>query len=378
MRLHRFEYREQLGEDREWKLLPFTLGPTTLIVGRNASGKTRLLNVIHAMARLLGGQHIGNGIWSAEWRDTDKSVSYDLVLKDGHVLLERLVENMAVLLERGSDGSGNIRAVEAGAEHLKFKIPPTALAAATKRDELQHPFLEQLHQWARDVRYYPFGTSMGRDSLAFFHEKGAEPDPTNAAQVVALFYRGRKEFGHRFVTSVLGDMGRVGYDLESIEIAPLQDMILEAASLPVTPSGLTVKERDVTARVRQLEMSQGMFRTLSIIIHLNYAEAAGRPSCVLIDDVGEGLDFDRSTKLIHLLVDRTQQQQVQLIMSTNDRFVMNAVRLECWAVLNRAGNTCRVFNYENSKERFDEFKLTGLNNFDLFRTNYLETAGVGS
>ena len=59
-------------------------------------------------------------------------------------------------------------------------------------------------------------------------------------------------------------------------------------------------------------------------------------------------------------------------MSTNDRFVINRVPLEEWCLLRREGHHVRVFNYDNSKAAYERFKLTGLNNFDLLRTNYIE------
>jgi len=217
---------------------------------------------------------------------------------------------------------------------------------------------------------------MGRDLVAFFHDNGKDPDPTNASEVVGLFDRATKKYGKPFEDSVIEDMRFIGYDLESVAVKPLQNVVIHGSPVAMNPAGLQVKERDIPGEVQQLSMSQGMFRALSIVIHLRYAEAINRASCILIDDIGEGLDFDRSTKLIQLLMDRAEQHKVQLIMSTNDRFVMNAVPLEAWAVIHRTGGTCRILNFDNSRERFEDFKLTGLNNFDLLRTDFLEGAGL--
>jgi hypothetical protein len=117
-------------------------------------------------------------------------------------------------------------------------------------------------------------------------------------------------------------------------------------------------------------MSQGMFRALSVLIQVNHAVMTSAPSCILIDDIGEGLDFERSCALIKLIIEKAETSSVQLIMSTNDRFVMNAVPLQDWSVLARQGPRCRVYNYANSKAAFDEFKFTGLNNFDFLATDF--------
>ena len=60
-------------------------------------------------------------------------------------------------------------------------------------------------------------------------------------------------------------------------------------------------------------------------------------------------------------------------MSTNDSFIMNAVDIEHWAVIMREGNKISLFNYENSKEIFEEFKFTGLNNFDFYASEFFKS-----
>ena len=60
---------------------------------------------------------------------------------------------------------------------------------------------------------------------------------------------------------------------------------------------LFAKEQALACPTQQPEMSQGMFRALSVIILLTYTVIASRPSCIIVDDIGEGLDFERSCKL---------------------------------------------------------------------------------
>ncbi len=121
-------------------------------------------------------------------------------------------------------------------------------------------------------------------------------------------------------------------------------------------------------------MSQGMFRTLSILAQVNYAMMKHTADCILIDDIGEGLDFERSSVLIELLRDKAKQSRFQLVMSTNDQFVMNQVPLEEWSVLQRHGSRVTVKNYENSKEAFEYFKFVGLSNFAFFEMDFVNGA----
>ncbi|MBN1383508.1 MAG: hypothetical protein JW983_01330 [Elusimicrobia bacterium] len=46
--------------------------------------------------------------------------------------------------------------------------------------------------------------------------------------------------------------------------------------------------------------------------------------------------------------------------------MINNFNLEDINILERRGHEVKAYNYTNSKDLFDEFKLTGLNNFDLF------------
>jgi len=116
-----------------------------------------------------------------------------------------------------------------------------------------------------------------------------------------------------------------------------------------------------------------MFRALSLIIQVNYSLLAGKPSCILIDDIGEGLDFERSSELIKILIEKAKSGAVQIIMTTNDRFVMNGVPLEYWSVIDRQAGLVKLHNIQNSKDIFEEFKFTGLNNFDFFSTGFYAT-----
>jgi hypothetical protein len=184
-----------------------------------------------------------------------------------------------------------------------------------------------------------------------------------------MFRKGAQDFGEPFKEAIKRDMADIGYFIEDVGTRTPISIIVHSPQGVVV---LYVKEAGLNEITDQIDMSQGMFRALSIIIQLNYSEMTQRPSCILIDDIGEGLDFERSCALIKLLMRKAEKSSVQLIMATNDRFVMNTVPLEAWTVLRRVGPNIKVYNYDNSKERFDQFKFTGMNNFDFFALNFLE------
>ena len=96
----------------------------------------------------------------------------------------------------------------------------------------------------------------------------------------------------------------------------------------------------------------------------------------MIDDIGEGLDFERSWRLIDLLRRKAEDTSIQLVLLTNDRFVMNHVPLDEWSVLQRQGGHVRVRNCENSRDVFEEFKFTGLSNFSFLEMDFVSGSPV--
>jgi hypothetical protein len=272
-------------------------------------------------------------------------------------------------MKRGSTGEGTMLYEKEG-RNIEFQTPVSELAAVARVDAIQHKFLEPLRRWGEGVRHYLFGETMGRPVLAFLVKDAPPPDPKDVNAVIALFRKGLKDFPEAFRPAVLRDMNTIGYDIEDVDVMPPTDIAIQS-TVPVNPVILYVKERDLACVTQQSHMSQGMFRALSIIIHLNYAILSGAPSCVLVDDIGEGLDFDRSCRLIVLLIEKASGSGIDLLMSSNDRFVMNKVPLEAWSVLQRQGAHVHVRNYQNSKEIFDEFMLTGLNNFDFLAMDFV-------
>lgn len=384
MRLTQIEYSQFPNAKHEWRLEGCTLGDINLIVGKNANGKTMLYNILTNLVKLLRGERIGfgTGDWTLHFDDDGDSLIYFLKLVEKKVYEERLTINGKDKMTRGTNGVGKIWAEKIN-ELLDFQLSDSQLACVARRDSIQHPFFESLAQWAASFRSYSFGTDM--EKSAYSEEQPAQSkrkenrfivaseglatfDPSNPLHLVYKkgvdMYDGNKDKKGTskkvFSRQLLSDMKTIGYDVKKIDLQPMTRFIAQQAL------GLHVSENDIGYTTNQYEMSQGMFRALSLLIHLNVALLEKKASCIVIDDIGEGLDYERSTELIRLLIKKAEQSSVQLIMTTNDRFVMNNVPLEYWSVIERQPHKSVIYNYRNSKEVFDSFEMTGLNNFDFF------------
>lgn len=375
MKLVSIEYKELWNTVHAWTLERVTLAPMNLLVGKNSSGKSRVINVIFALARFLSGQvkEVNfSGSFRSVFDDNGKKVEYQLDVDNSQVILENFIVDGKQLLHRGQGGYGWIMAEDIEGKAVKMKFQPSSreLGVVARLDPVQHPYLQLLNDWGRSVHRYEFGKGMGHSNLGIkLNTLLPIPEVFETDQIVPIFDAGRR-LGEEFTNTVKSDMRKIGYEIEELSIARPAFIVIE----PTPPGelvGITAKERDLPCVTDQHCMSQGMFRTLSLLIQLNYALLRHKPGCILVDDIGEGLDFERSCLLIDLIRSKAGESDVQLILSTNDRFVMNKVPLEEWLILQRAGNRVRVRNYENSKEIFDEFKFTGLSNFDFFATDFL-------
>ena len=388
MKLDSFEYVSNKGLPNEWRVEECRLSQVNLIVGKNASSKSRIVKSIHLLSQLLSDDNIEprNDEWHLYF-DIDRPESkteYILKIEKGLVVQEKLImygeSNEPLLLERDRSGEGTIFAKELN-QKIRFQTPKAELAAVKRRDSIQHPFLEKLYQWSNSLRFYEFGTQLGKNFMTLMSyptiklsDNKRELKSYNS--VVSIFQVGKQEIGDKFIQAIISDMKEIGYNLSEIG-TKIPSAIERDFSTYNTldgdglPEFIYVKEEDLNFVTEQSDISQGMFRALSLLIQINYSLLASKPSCIVIDDIGEGLDYQRSSSIIKILIEKAETGLVQLIMTTNDEFIMNGVPIEYWSVIERTPGSAKLHNISNSRDKIEEFKFIGLNNFDLFTSEFL-------
>jgi energy-coupling factor transporter ATP-binding protein EcfA2 len=382
MQIKNIEYKQYEGDKREWTVEPASFGQINLLVGKNASGKTRILNVMVGLARLLAGKQqvlFETGDFKATLvTPNGKSFVYEVSMLNNLVNREYLSCGDNQYLTREGSGPGKIKTEPKG-EMVDFQIKPNQLAIFSKRDSLQYPFLEEIAAWAEGTEHYEFATLFGPSAIgnpAVLVSMDQIHDPE---KVLSRDFGQREllqlpvaaaisKFGDDFKRAIITDMNQVGYDLEDMGVGVLSEIKITPPAI-----GIWVKERDLQCNTEQNQMSFGMFRALSAVIRMNLSQFTNAPSAVFLDDVGEGLDFERSVGLIKTLIEKAEKGGFQLFMTTNDRFVMNEVPMKYWSMIIRTGSLVKVKNYENSHDEFEKFEKLGLNNFDYFVANSSRT-----
>ena len=372
MILKALKYTRYEDEPREWSITGSENGYAyfdniCLLVGKNASGKSRTLNVIRELAFLLSGCTDLTQTFSPSqkydviFESNNFRYRYVLDYQDRKVKSEKLYYNDVLLIDRNNGIQADI-----------FGLPVFASVSAsqliiTSKSENDTFYFREPVAWGQGIRDYTFANRSDKNvkmrSLPNI-DKG-EVDLNAPGLLIQTFQKGKKDFGEKFVNAIKEGMQGVGSDIEDVDVKEKDGIF-----------GISVDEGGYT--VMQQDMSQGMFRALSLFIMMSYTNLSNHPLCLLIDDMGEGLDFNSSKKMMDIIVKKIDSSNLQFFMTTNDRYVMNQIPLRFWTVIEREYNNKSVFyDYTNSKENFKDFKYTGLNNFDFLTSGFYRT-GFGT
>lgn len=368
MKLKAIAYKENRSRSdvNPWELTELILEQQNLIIAKNATGKTRVLGVIYSLAKLIQVLQpiIVNGIpqknnASGEWQvsfsdETQQDFIYWLVLIKGNVVHERIAINGKDVLER-NDSSAKIYSHVTNDTQV-ISPPLDRLVLHVRRDQNEFPFLEKLVSWANGIRGLAFAnTSPNLIEI-----------PGNPFQLMSLnaVPSVLDQLTESQLNKVLHQLHSLDYDIESVTTGLVE-------GLPPSAKIVYIKERQLSVLLRQFEMSQGMFRAFSLLVIIEFFRASRKVGCVLIDDLGEGLDFERCQKLAKIIFDDNINSNLQVIATSNDSFMVNAVPLHCITFCYREGYLVKGLNYFNSREKFNRWQQLGLNNFDLLSSNFL-------
>lgn len=367
MILTALKYTRYVDEPREWSIIGRNndyayFGNMNLLVGKNASGKSRTLNVIREIAKLLSGQIDLDKVFAHSQRfelifsDNSDRYQYILFFKNRKVLEETLHHNGKLLFDR------NMKILlNKNNENINFSVQENELAVITQ-DKNGNPYFEKLVMWGHSLKNYYFVNQVEKNRLVKDYtqvEYEVDPDIEDPEVLIYTFHKGKEKFGNLFIDDIVKSMQDLGYNITDVDIEKTRKGYY----------GLCVEENGEYS-VSQRDMSQGMFRSLSLFIMLDYARLKDMSFCLLIDDMGEGLDFERSKKMMDLVIKKVNKSNMQFFMTSNERHIMNQISLRYWSVIGREHNKSVFYDYINSKEIFEDFKYTGLNNFDFLATDF--------
>ncbi|GHE73129.1 ATP-binding protein [Roseivirga thermotolerans] len=352
--------------DTNWELRNLCLGDVNLLVGQNATGKSRTLSTIDLLYKMITQKRDLN--WGSKWElkfinHKKQSIVYQFATsqrKEG-VTFEKITVDGRQVLYRGETSKRNmpITTLYSSLSKKTEEIfpPKDKLVLHVRRDVKNYPFLEDLVEWAEQSYGFKFGNI---SPYSGFNQQ--EYDLlTSIEDIPALYSSLQKENKLK----IIAEFNEIGYAITDISIQQKGDLVV-----------INVQEEGLTKKHPHYNLSQGMFRTLSVIIYLEYLISRKRPATVIIDDLCEGLDYARASKLSEIVFAKCKKHNIQLIATSNDSFLMDKIDIEYWNVLVRKGKIVEVINYQSHPELFEQFRFTGLSNFDFFASDYLSKTEI--
>ena len=334
-----------------WELMEMSaLKQTNLLVGKNASGKTRTVRALQNVTGFLCMKSVVFGVKSFKTKlaftnpdDSIWSLTYSFEVLNGEVKSEQLTNNGKTLIKR--DATKTIFYGET------INPPQEKLVTQVRRDRDAYPEVEMLMEWAEGV------VTVSCSDINPFTILG-QAGYINPLVFSDLVNRLNKEDKK----TVIENAKRLGYDISDItSIKANSEMKLVA-----------VKERYIQNGLLDFQLSSGMLRVLYILCFLEYIKHIEKHSMLLIDDLGEGLDYSRATHLGKKVFEVCEKEKVQLIASSNDSFLMDVVDISKWQIVRRRNSKLTVLNQTNTPELFRRFRMTGLSNFDLFSSDFID------
>jgi hypothetical protein len=324
-----------------------------LVVGKNAVGKSRVLRVISAFAESINQK---SPVFMGDWifnfiSDDGKDIKYHIFCNDAEISEELTVDGQQKLTRVNEEAS---LFSDITKKMITINPPMDKLVLHIRRDNKEFSFFEDIIKWSEGTHYFRFGNIHPSDFLR------SDRSSRGLTSIDGSIPKLLKDFNESEIKLLINEFNNLGYNLQNI--------IFDEN---VGKGTMFIKEAFLNFIIPQNFISQGMFRALSLIILINYLISKKNLQTLIVDDICEGMDYDRATKLGKIVFERMKKENIQFIASSNDSFLMDTVEIKYWNVLKRKGEIISSLNYTNSKSKFDKFKYTGLTNFDFFSSDYL-------
>lgn len=333
---------------REWSLCGIQLGNLNLIVGKNAVGKSRALSSLVQVARFVKGE-LADSLFGFQCElkftlEDNEEMEYSFSVNDNKIIVSELLKknDLVVVDRKGS---------EAKIKGETFNPPANKLCIQSQRDTANYPEFEEVIKWSEQIKGFSFSDLSSSNFYTIPSMSGERIKVEEIYKHISVEKRG-------FVIEKMRDLD---YEIESINPIKVSEEFFF----------LTLKEKGISRPIIVDYMSNGMLRVFCIFMYLAYLSSEEGPRTLLIDDLGEGLDYSRSKKLSKIIFDYCEKHKIQLVVTSNDNFLMNAVDLKHWIILQREKELVTAISERTHPDIFKRFKRTGLNNFDLFSTDFL-------
>ncbi len=352
MKLRRLSYQSTTLAVKE-----LLLDDCNFVVGRNGSGKSRLLTLLDNLVGLLNNtlriHHVGR--WELEFvTNDDQPFVYTFAIKGGDVAIsaEKIMYEGRQVLFRHKDSNVSILNNLTGKQEI-FQVPLDKLTILAVRDVKKFPALELL----ADCANHSFGFRFANIS-PYGNFADSEYELLTRLPAIPTLFKQLSEDSKQGIV----------HQLQSLDY-PIIDIGYQKS---LGRDVIRFKLKDQVYLQLPDKMSQGAVRATALLIFLEYLTTVKKGHLVVIDDLCEGLDYERAKLFGKMIFDLAKRTGIQLLATTNDRNLINVVDLDNIIVVESIGEQIVTYSRAQNPEAYEHFVYTGLSNFDFFTTGYFK------
>ncbi len=333
LKLKTLEAAETDANRLEIKINPFSIDDFTLLISDNAQGKTRLFGILKYLARMFRDKpaavHTNFSArltFEAHNLKTVENICYDInviPVNEENEFHETITREGKIIY---SSQKKILYNETAGAEVKNFFIP-TRLPVLSSVDEPDFITIKLLRDFFR--RIVLVSANKSRGVTVSPHSTVPDAGGTDISSVLHNWQKAHPEI----FSDVMNEFKQsfpfikeVFFTRKAMRGFPKVDL-------------LTFNEDAVEKSILQTDWSDGVFRFLHLLmaskVPFNIDNETYPPSLILVDEIENGLDFNRLKYIIHYF--RDHADELQVIISSHSPLVCDFVHPGDWIVVKRNG-----------------------------------------
>ncbi|WP_446010697.1 AAA family ATPase [Candidatus Electrothrix sp.] len=362
MRIQTFSFADRTTG---WELQPLSLNQLTLLVGASGVGKTRILNSILDLKRIVKGESLkgvkwyieflSSGgtlyIWEGEFEDTDVSFKNDENHTSGISIITESVkrENKLIVTRDHKEILFNNK------KTVKLSSDQSILYLLREEEQIKEAAkeFEKIIFPVMDIKA-SFSSSFDKDINKYsdIGEVRNLPIPLDEK----LYFACKKE--RQLFDSIVNSFIDIFPSVEEVRIEPVPFSI-ETAVKHFTLE-IQIKEMGVADWISNI--SSGMLKTL---VHIAQLHLCADSSLILIDEFENSLGINCIDELTSSIL--SSERGLQFIITSHHPYIINNINHTNWKIVTRKGSVVTArdaaeFHFDKSKHQ----AFTQLINLDIY------------
>lgn len=339
MRLHKLTY---INRRTGWNIKDLLFGSLSLFVGASGVGKTQILRAILDLCKVAHGRSLNGVAWELEFEENSKryiwSGEFEISQDDEDPFLGEQLRN-SINRENLIEKESKKKIILREGPRLLYNDRPTVKLDPTKSAiELlkEEPEIAPINEAFRKIILLDMNnTGWIKIRPSVWDVEKADLSLRDIKRLRSYYpfdrlYLVKKNHPDKFLEiqdtfhQVFPMVEKIDFDLHQL------------GETRFTPT-LKIKEKNVDQWIDQLNISNGMLRTLTQIITLALAEDG---DVILIDEFENGLGINCIEDLAEMAAE--PELNLQVIMTSHHPYIINSIPYQNWRIVSRRGSDVHV------------------------------------